>query len=53
MNYKNLYLAYEYGPFRWAEKDVDPAKFSRELMRKASSLVEDEEVFILSHSYSK
>jgi hypothetical protein len=29
---------------RWAEKDVDPAQFSRELMRRALSLVEDEEV---------
>lgn len=29
---------------RSAEKDVDPAQFSREFMRKASSLVEDEEV---------
>lgn len=29
----------------WAEKDVDPALFSRQLMANASSLVEDEEVF--------
>ncbi|KAL3850568.1 hypothetical protein ACJIZ3_012450 [Penstemon smallii] len=28
----------------WAEKDVNPALFSRELMANASSLVEDEEV---------
>ncbi|KAK2982744.1 hypothetical protein RJ640_025160 [Escallonia rubra] len=28
----------------WAEKNVDPAKFSRELMTKASALVPDEEV---------
>lgn len=28
----------------WAEKDVDPALFSRQLMANASSLVEDEEV---------
>lgn len=31
----------------WAEKDVNPALFSRELMAKASSFVEDEEVLFL------
>lgn len=31
----------------WAEKDVNPALFSRELMSNASSLVEDEEVLFL------
>ncbi|KAI3450286.1 hypothetical protein Pfo_006951 [Paulownia fortunei] len=30
----------------WAEKDVNPALFSRELMANASGLVEDEEVLI-------
>lgn len=31
----------------WAEKDVNPALFSCELMTNASSLVEDEEVLFL------
>lgn len=33
----------------WAEKDVNPALFSRELMAKASSFVEDEEVLFLDY----
>lgn len=31
----------------WAEQNVNPALFSRELMTNASSLVEDEEVSFL------
>lgn len=31
---------------RWAEQNVDPALFSRELMRKASTFVGDEEVLL-------
>lgn len=29
---------------RWAEKDVNPALFSRELMRNSSNFLNDEEV---------
>ena len=36
----------------WAEKDVNPALFSRELMAHASSLVEDEEVLISCLSFT-
>nr|XP_043609868.1 probable protein phosphatase 2C 26 [Erigeron canadensis] len=43
-SYNGGVIAVADGVSGWAEKDVDPAKFSRELMRKASSLVEDEEV---------
>lgn len=31
---------------RWAEQNVDPSIFSRELMANASYLVEDEEVLL-------
>ncbi|KAL8129865.1 hypothetical protein V2J09_019020 [Rumex salicifolius] len=31
----------------WAEKNVDPALFSREIMANASSFVEDNEVFLM------
>ncbi|KAI3667794.1 hypothetical protein L6452_42863 [Arctium lappa] len=43
-SYNGGVIAVADGVSGWAEKDVDPAQFSRELMRKASSLVEDEEV---------
>ncbi|KAK9069088.1 hypothetical protein SSX86_013204 [Deinandra increscens subsp. villosa] len=42
--YSGGVIAVADGVSGWAEKDVDPALFSRELMRKASSLVDDEEV---------
>ena len=42
--YSGGVIAVADGVSGWAEKDVDPAQFSRELMRRASSLVEDEEV---------
>jgi hypothetical protein len=29
---------------RWAEKDINPALFSRELMRNSSTFLNDEEV---------
>ncbi|KAI3676384.1 hypothetical protein L1987_85990 [Smallanthus sonchifolius] len=43
-SYNGGVIAVADGVSGWAEKDVDPAQFSRELMRKASSLVDDEEV---------
>ncbi|PWA65824.1 protein phosphatase 2C 1 [Artemisia annua] len=43
-SYNGGVIAVADGVSGWAEKDVDPAQFSRELMRRASSLVEDEEV---------
>ncbi|KAD3336499.1 hypothetical protein E3N88_32018 [Mikania micrantha] len=43
-SYNGGVIAVADGVSGWAEKDVDPAQFSRELMRKASSLVGDEEV---------
>ncbi|XP_022037103.1 probable protein phosphatase 2C 26 isoform X2 [Helianthus annuus] len=42
--YNGGVMAVADGVSGWAEKDVDPAQFSRELMRRASSLVDDEEV---------
>ncbi|XP_076886484.1 putative protein phosphatase 2C 26 [Bidens hawaiensis] len=42
--YSGGVIAVADGVSGWAEKDVDPAQFSRELMRRASSLVDDEEV---------
>ncbi|KAI7748156.1 hypothetical protein M8C21_015389 [Ambrosia artemisiifolia] len=42
--YSGGVMAVADGVSGWAEKDVDPAQFSRELMRRASSLVDDEEV---------
>ncbi|KAL8213911.1 hypothetical protein R6Q57_003360 [Mikania cordata] len=43
-SYNGGVIAVADGVSGWAEKDVDPAQFSGELMRKASSLVGDEEV---------
>ncbi|KAI3742557.1 hypothetical protein L1987_60242 [Smallanthus sonchifolius] len=43
-SYNGGVIAVADGVSGWAEKDVDPAQFSRELMRKASSLVDDDEV---------
>jgi protein phosphatase PTC7 len=34
---------------RWAEKDVNPALFSRELMRNSSSFLNDEGVCLAKH----
>lgn len=36
----------------WAEQNVDPSLFSRELMSNASYLVEDEEVILLDYQFS-
>lgn len=40
---------------RWAEKDVNPALFSRELMRNSSKFLNDEEVYLYltKHHYHK
>ncbi|XP_041998711.1 probable protein phosphatase 2C 26 isoform X1 [Salvia splendens] len=43
-NHRGGVIAVADGVSGWAEKDVNPALFSRELMAHASSLVEDEEV---------
>lgn len=43
-NYNGGVIAVADGVSGWAEKNVDPSLFSRELMSKASRLVEDEEV---------
>ncbi|KAK9127342.1 hypothetical protein Syun_016139 [Stephania yunnanensis] len=43
-SYNGGVLAIADGVSGWAEQDVDPALFSRELMANASSLVDDEEV---------
>lgn len=32
---------------RWAEKDINPALFSRELMRNSSNFLKDEEVYLV------
>ncbi|CAA2953605.1 probable phosphatase 2C 26 isoform X1 [Olea europaea subsp. europaea] len=43
-SYKGGVIAVADGVSGWAERDVNPALFSRELMAHASNLVEDEEV---------
>ncbi|GAA0167464.1 hypothetical protein Leryth_002748 [Lithospermum erythrorhizon] len=43
-NYKGGVIAVADGVSGWAEKDVDPARFSRQFITYASTFVEDEEV---------